>query len=103
MPYRKPKILKGAGSCFVCLLRILAGEKLRFRMAGTAAAYGLSKEEALASITSDVLKYWALANALEQSRLGKVPISSFLQTMLSDMRTKSYRIGLYSKERSKLI
>ncbi|MBP7478159.1 MAG: amidohydrolase family protein [Chitinophagales bacterium] len=71
LPYRKPKILKDAGVLFCLSIEGFWQVRNLPFMAGTAAAYGLTKEEALASITSDVAKILGISDRTGTIEVGK--------------------------------
>ena len=74
LPYRLPKLFLDAGILY-CLensgdMEAMGTRNLPF-YAGTAAAYGLTKEEALMSITSNTAKILGLENRLGSLEVGK--------------------------------
>lgn len=71
LPFRKPKILKDAGVLFCLSIEGFWQVRNLPFMAGTAAAYGLTKEEALASITSDVAKILGISDRTGTIESGK--------------------------------
>lgn len=70
-PYRLPKILKDAGILFALSCDGFWQVRNLPFMAGTAAAYGLTKEEALSTITNDAAKITGIDQQVGSIALGK--------------------------------
>jgi imidazolonepropionase-like amidohydrolase len=70
-PYRLPKILKDAGILFALSCDGFWQVRNLPFMAGTAAAYGLTKEEALSTITNDAAKITGIDQQVGSITLGK--------------------------------
>jgi hypothetical protein len=91
-PYKLPYLLQKAGILF-CLDNEGPMEEMRTRnlpfLAGTAAAYGLSKEEALSSITGNTAKILGIDKQVGTLEVGK-DATLFLSTGDAlDMRTNN--------------
>ncbi len=72
LPFKMPKILKDAGINFCMMAENLSGEQRNLPFtAGKAVAYGLSKEEALMSITSSAAKILGIDDRLGSLEVGK--------------------------------
>jgi len=72
LPYKMPKILKDAGIQFCMQAEQLSGEQRNLPFtAGKSAAYGLTKEEALSSITLDAAKVLGIEKRLGSLEVGK--------------------------------
>lgn len=92
LPYKTPFLLKQAGIEF-CLQNQGDMEAMNARnipfLAGTAAAYGLSKEEALESITLSTAKILGVANKLGSIEVGKQATLFVSTGDALDMRTNN--------------
>lgn len=79
LPYRKPKILKDAGVLYALSVEGFWQVRNLPFMAGTSAAYGLSKEEALKSITLNTAKILGIEDktgTIEDGKEANLIISS---------------------------
>ncbi len=96
LPYKLPYLLKKAGVQF-CLqndgsMQEMGTRNLAF-YAGTAAAYGLTKEEALKSITLDAAKILGIDNQVGSLEVGKLATLFVSKGDALDMKTNQLCIA----------
>jgi imidazolonepropionase-like amidohydrolase len=89
LPYKMPFILKQAGVDFCLSYNSNMGMRNLPFLAGTAAAYGLSKEEALMTVTSNAARIMGIANQTGSIELGKDATLVVSDGDLLDMRTNN--------------
>jgi imidazolonepropionase-like amidohydrolase len=86
-PFSTPKILKDAGVLFCLMVNGSWQVRNLPFMAGTAAAYGLTKEEALQSITLNTAKILGIDNITGSIEIGKQANLVISKGDILDMRT----------------
>lgn len=96
-PYKTPKLLQDAGVLFCLSMNDFWNQRNLPFQAGTAAAYGLTKEEALASITLSTAKILGIdstAGSLEPGKDATIVVSQGdLLDMRSSQVTRAYIQG----------
>ena len=99
LPYKLPKLLQDAGVLF-CLNNSGDMERMGLRnlpfYAGTARAYGLTEEEAIASITSSTAKILGIDTQLGTIEVGKDATFFISDGDALDMRTNSLFVAYIS-------
>jgi imidazolonepropionase-like amidohydrolase len=92
-PYKTPAILQQAGVLFALSIGGFWQERNLMFEAGTASAYGLSKEQALAAITSNSAKILKLDNRIGTIEKGKDASIIISDGDLLDMRTSNITLA----------
>jgi len=92
-PYKTPAILQKAGVLFSLSIGGFWQERNLMFEAGTASAYGLSKEEALAAITSNSAKILKLDDRIGTIERGKDASFIISDGDLLDMRTSNITLA----------
>jgi imidazolonepropionase-like amidohydrolase len=87
MPYKLPSILQKAGIVFCFDMDEFWNERNLAFQAGTAAAYGLTKEEALASISANPAKILGIDKRVGTLEIGKDATLLISEGDILDMRT----------------
>lgn len=87
MPYKLPFILQKAGIVFCFDMNEFWNERNLPFQAGTAAAYGLTKEEALASISANAAKILGIDKRVGTLEVGKDATLLISEGDILDMRT----------------
>lgn len=87
LPYRLPKILQDAGITYCLTMRDFWNTRNLAFQAGTAAAYGLTKEQALASVTSNAANILGIGDRTGSLAKGKDATLLVTTGDLLDMRT----------------
>lgn len=99
LPYKLPKLLQDAGVLF-CLNNAGDMERMGLRnlpfYAGTARAYGLTEEEAIASVTSNTAKILGIDSQLGTIEIGKEATFFISDGDALDMRTNSLFLAYIS-------
>ncbi|MCW3124403.1 MAG: amidohydrolase, imidazolonepropionase [Bacteroidetes bacterium] len=88
-PYKTPAILQKAGVLYALSINGFWQQRNLMFQAGTASAYGLSKEEALASITSNTAKILKLDDKIGTIEKGKAASFIISDGDLLDMRSSN--------------
>jgi imidazolonepropionase-like amidohydrolase len=92
-PYKTPAILQQAGVLFALSIGGFWQERNLMFEAGTACAYGLTKEQALAAITSNSAKILKLDNQIGTIKKGKAASFVISDGDLLDMRTSNITLA----------
>jgi imidazolonepropionase-like amidohydrolase len=92
-PYKTPAILQKAGVLYALSIGGFWQQRNLMFEAGTAAAYGLSKEDALASITSNSAKILKLDDKIGTIEKGKAASFIISDGDLLDMRTSNISLA----------
>jgi imidazolonepropionase-like amidohydrolase len=92
-PYKTPAILQKAGVLYALSIGGFWQQRNLMFEAGTAAAYGLSKEDALASITSNSAKILKLDDKIGTIERGKAASFIISDGDLLDMRTSNISLA----------
>jgi imidazolonepropionase-like amidohydrolase len=92
-PYKTPAILQGAGVLYALSIGGFWQERNLMFEAGTACAYGITKEQALAAITSNSAKILKLDNRIGTIEKGKDASFIISDGDVLDMRTSNITLA----------